>query len=98
MAASGASAIQTVISGVALVGFYGFVLWRVAKRNAGNRVIEVGSLALVVFFIMAAAIKVPNLPDWIVPGFGVLFLLLGLLTIFFLMRQGYNVIRNRKRN
>jgi len=96
--ATNGSAIQSVVSGIALVGVYSFVLWRIAKRNAGNKVIEVGSLALVVVFIMVAAIKVPNLPDWVVPSLGVLFLLLGLVMIFFLVQQGYNAIRRGKRN
>jgi len=92
MAASGC-AVQSVISGLALVVFYGFAFWRIAKRNVGNRVIEVGGLALVVAFIMIAAMRVPNIPDWVAPSLGILFLLLGLLMIFFLMRQGYNAVR-----
>jgi hypothetical protein len=97
MATSG-GVIEGVISGVALVGFYSFVLWRIAKCNAGNRVIECGSLALVVVFMMVAAMKVPNLPEWVAPGLGILFLLLGFLMIFFLIKQGYNAIRRRKRD
>jgi hypothetical protein len=90
--------VPSVVSGIALVCFYSFVLWRIAKRNAGNRVIEVGGLALVVVFIMAAAIKVPNLPDWVVPSLGILFLILGFLMIFFLIQQGYNAVRHKKRD
>jgi hypothetical protein len=47
---------------------------------------------------MIAAMKIPNLPDWVAPGLGILFLLLGFLMMFFLMQQGYNAIRRRKRN
>lgn len=96
MAGSG-SIIQSVISGIALVACYGFVLWRVARRNAGNRVIESGSLALAVVFVMVAAMKIPNVPDWIAPSLAILFLLLGFLMIFFLMQQGYNAIRRKKK-
>jgi hypothetical protein len=96
MATSGVT--ESVVSGVALIGFYSFVLWRIAKRNAGNRVIECGSLALVVVFMMVAAMKVPNLPDWVAPSLGILFLLLGFLMIFFLIQQGYNAIRGKKRD
>jgi hypothetical protein len=87
-----------LVSGFVLVSFYGLVLWRIAKRNAGNRVIECGSLALVVVFAIVATMKVPNLPDWVAPSLGVLFLLLGFLMIFFLIQQGYNAIRHRKRD
>jgi hypothetical protein len=96
--ATSSSAIQSVISGIVLVGFYGLVLWRIAKRNAGNKVIEVGSLALMVVFIMVAAIKIPNLPDWVVPSLGILFLILGVVMILFLLEQGYNAIRRRKQD
>jgi len=51
-----------------------------------------------VAFVMIAAMKIPNLPDWVAPGLGILFLLLGFLMMFFLMQQGYNAIRRRKRN
>jgi len=98
MTTGGSGTIQTLVSGIALAGFYAAVLWRIVKRNPGNRVIESGSMALVVVFIMAAAIKVPSLPDWVVPGLGILFLLLGFLMIFFLMQQGYNAIRRKRRD
>ena len=97
MAASG-SIVQSVVSGAALIGFYGLVFWRIVKQNAGNRVIESGVLALAVAFVMIAAMKIPNLPDWVAPGLGILFLLLGFLMMYFLMQQGYNAIRRRKRN
>jgi hypothetical protein len=97
MAASG-GVIEGVVSGIVLVGFYGLVLWRIAKRNAGNRVIECGSLALLVVFVLVAAMKVPGLPDWVAPSLGILFLILGFLMIFFLIQQGYNAIRRKKRD
>jgi len=96
MLASSTSSVRAVVSGVALVAFYAAVLWRIVKRNPGNRVIECGSLALVVVFIMVAAMKIPGLPDWVAPGLGILFLLLGFLMIFFLIQQCYMAIRRRK--
>ena len=53
-------------------------------------------MALVLFFVMAAATKVPSIPDWVVPGLGILFLLLSFLMIFFLIQQGYDAIRRRR--
>jgi Na+/alanine symporter len=94
MAAS-STTIQNVFGGVAVIAFYALALWRIVKRNQGNRVIECGSIALVAFFIMAALVRVPNLPDWIVPALGILFLLLGFLMILFLIQQGYNAIRHK---
>ena len=95
--AGASSTVQSIISGMALLGFYGFTMWRVIVKNPGNRVIECGGIALVVFFAMAAAMKIPGLPDWVAPGLGILFLLLGFLMIFFLLQQGYRAIK-RKRN
>jgi hypothetical protein len=97
MAATG-NTFETVVSGIALVGFYTVVLWRIVKRNPGNRVIEVGSMALVVVFVMAAAMKMPSLPEWVAPGLGVLFLFLAFLMIFFLFQQGYKTIRRKRRD
>ncbi|MGD1024541.1 MAG: hypothetical protein ABR880_17275 [Candidatus Sulfotelmatobacter sp.] len=97
MAASGI-VLQRVIRGIALVGFYGIVLWRIVRRNAGNRVIESGALALPIVIVMVAVMKIPSVPDWVAPGLGILFLILGFLMIFFLMQQGYNAIRRGKRN
>jgi hypothetical protein len=97
MAASG-SVVRGIVSGVALIGFYGLVFWRIVKQNAGNRVIESGVLALAVAFVMVAVMKIPSLPDWVAPSLGILFLLLGFLMIFFLIQQGYNAIRRRKGN
>lgn len=87
--------IQTLISGIALASLYGFVLWRVGKRQ-GNKVIEFGALALGSVYLLSAAVKVPNLPDWIVSGLGILFLLLSALMLWFLMRQAVDALRRRK--
>jgi uncharacterized membrane protein len=87
--------IQTLISGIALASLYGFVLWRVGKRQ-GNKVIEFGALALGSVYLLFAALKVPNLPDWVVPSLGILFLLLSALMVWFLMRKAVDAIRRRK--
>jgi hypothetical protein len=92
------STLGSVISGIALVASYAVVLWRIVRRNPSNRVIECGSIAIVIFFVMAALIKVPELPDWVESGLLILFLLLGFLMIFFLVQQGYDAIRRRRRD
>jgi hypothetical protein len=96
MAASG-NMIQSVIRTIALGGMYAFVFWRLAKREK-NKVIEFGGLALGSVFVLAAAIKIPGLPDWILGGLVFLFFLLSFLMMFFLVRQGLDALRNRKRS
>ncbi len=93
---AGNSVIPSVLSGIALGGMYAFVFWRLARREK-NKVIEFGGLALGFFFVMAAVIKVPNLPDWVLPGMFLLFFLLSCLMMFFLVRQGFDWLRSRKR-
>jgi hypothetical protein len=75
---------------------YAFVLWRVARREK-NKVIEFGGLALGSVFVMAAAMRVPNIPEWVLAGTFLLFFVLSCLMMFFLLRQGLDAIRNRKR-
>lgn len=75
---------------------YWLSLWRIIKGNRGNRVIECGSITLMLAFLMMLLMKIPNLPDWLLPSLGVLIFLLCLLTMFFLLLQGVQAIRNRK--
>ena len=89
--------VQSLVSGVALGGLYAFVFWRIARRNE-NKVIEFGGLALGAVFVLAAAVKVPNLPGWVVPGLGLLFFLLSFLMMFFLVQQTYRALRRKKRD
>jgi len=71
-------------------------LWRIIKGNRGNRVIEWGSIALMLFFLMMLLIRLKNLPDWVLPSLGMLLFLLCLLTMFFLVLQGVQAMRHRK--
>jgi len=91
-----ASAIRQITSFLVVAVVYWLSLWRIIKGNRGNRVIESGSIALMLFFLMMLLIKFKNLPDWILPSLGMLLLLLCLLTMFFLFLQGIHAIRHRK--
>src|SRR5271169_3404275 len=70
---------------VAIIYWLG--LWRIIKGNRGNRVIECGSITLMLFFLMMLLMKLTNLPNWVLPSLGVLLFLLCLLTMFFLLVQ-----------
>ncbi len=79
-----------------MAAVYCLSLWRTIKGNRGNRVIECGSIALILLFFMMLLVKLPNVPDWVLLSLGLLLLLLCLLTIFFLLLQGIQAIRHRK--
>lgn len=91
-----ASNFGPILSAVGVAGIYCLSLWRVIKGNRENRVVECGSIALIVFALLAALVKIPNLPDWVLPSVGLLLLLLCLLTMFFLFLQVVHAITNRK--
>jgi hypothetical protein len=81
-------------TGVALA--YGYSFWCVFKRNPGNRVIACGSITLMVFVVAMALFKIPHFPISIVASLFFLVFLLGLLTMGFLVQQGYHALRHRK--
>lgn len=88
--------VRGVVGSLGLVLFYGFSFWRIFKGNPGNKVIECGSITLMVFVVMLALFKVPNFPVWVLACLGLLLFLLCLLTMFFLVQQGYRALRRRK--
>ena len=67
---------------------YWLSLWRIIKRNRGNRVIECSSIALMLAFLIMLLMKFTNLPGWLIPSLGLLLFLLCLLTVVFLLSQG----------
>ena len=91
-----ATNVRPVVSFLVVAVVYWLSLWRIIKGNRGNRVIECGSIALMLSFLMMLLIKLTNLPDWMLPSLGLLIFLLCLLTMFFLLLQGVQAIRHRK--
>ena len=87
--------VRAMADSFGLVLFYGFVFWRIFKRSSGNKVIECGSIALMVFVVTLALFKA-NCPVWVLAWLWVLVFLLCLLTMFFLVQQGYRALRSRK--
>ncbi len=85
----------TAARGIGIVALYVWSLWRLFRTSSGNRVIQSGSLALLVFVALAVLIKFPKTPDWVLGSVGMLLLLLCLLTMAFLFQQGYRGIRRR---
>jgi hypothetical protein len=88
--------VRGIAGTIGLVLLYGFSFWRIFKRNPGNKVIECGSITLMVFVVMIALFKIPNFPVLVLAWLGLLVFLLCLLTMFFLAQQGYRALRRRK--
>jgi hypothetical protein len=91
-----ASGLRSIASFLVVATVYWLSLWRIIKGNRGNRVIECGSITLMLFFLMMLLMKLASLPDWVLPSLGLLLLLLCLLTMFFLLVQGVQAIRHCK--
>jgi hypothetical protein len=81
---------------IGLLLLYAFAFWRLFKDNRGNRVIQCGSLTLILFLVMAALMRIPHFPVDCVAWLGSALFLLCMLTMFFLFQQGYRALRNRK--
>ena len=81
---------------IGLFLLYAFIFWRLFKDNRGNRVIQCGSITLMLFLVLVALMRIPNFPIDYVWWLGPALFLLCMLTIFFLFQQGYRALRNRK--
>jgi hypothetical protein len=89
-----ADMLRRVVGILALVLFYGFSFWRIFKRNPGNRVVEYGSITLMVFVVLMALAKA-KFPTWVLGWLAMLVFWLCILTMFFLAQQGYRALRRR---
>ena len=81
--------------GIGLFFFYAFILWRTFKDNPGNRVIQCGSITLMLFLVMLALMRIPKFPIDYVAWLGPALFLLCMLTMFFLLQQGIRAVRRR---
>jgi len=88
--------VRSILSFLVVAVVYLLSLWRIIKGNRGNRVIEYGSITLMLFFLMMLLMKLKSVPDWVLPSLGLLLFLLCLLTMFFLLLQGLQAIRHCK--
>jgi hypothetical protein len=81
--------------GIGLFFLYAFIFWRTFKDNPGNRVIQCGSITLMLFLVMLALTRIPQFPIDYVAWLGPALFLLCMLTMFFLFQQGYRAVRGR---
>jgi hypothetical protein len=91
-----ASGLRSLVSFLLVAVVYWLLFWRIIKSNRGNRVIESGSITLMLAILRMLLMKLTNLPYWVLPSLGLLVFVLCLLTMFFLLVQGVQAIRHRK--
>ena len=88
--------ILNVTAAVVVPGLYVSSLVRIIKSQASDRAIECAGMMLIVFFVLMAALSVPNIPAWISRSLGLLVLLLGLSTLFFLLKRAVDGRRRKQ--
>jgi hypothetical protein len=66
---------------------YGLFFWRLLKGKPGNRLVECGSLTLIVFLAMIPINSAGEIPDWLFGAWIILIVLLCFATLFFLLQR-----------
>jgi hypothetical protein len=79
--------ILNVIAAVVVPGLYVCSVVRIIKSRAADRAVACAGMMLIVFFVLMAALSVPNIASWMSLSLGFLILLLGLSTLFFLLKR-----------
>src|SRR5271165_3553909 len=82
-----------VARSIGLFFFYASIFWRTFKNNPGNRVILCGSITLMLFLLMLALARLPQVPIDYVAWLGPALSVLCMLTMFFLFQQRYRAFR-----
>lgn len=88
--------ILSVIAAVVVPGLYVCALITIIKSHAADRAFKCAGIMLIAFFILMAALSVPNVPSWIAPSLGGLVLLLGFSTVFFLLKRAGDVVGRKQ--
>ena len=84
------------VAGISVVtAIYSLSFWRLFKSNTGNRLIECGSLTLIVFVTMIPISKLGEIPDRLFAPWLFLIVLLCFATLFFLFQRIFRAVRKR---
>jgi hypothetical protein len=88
--------ILNIIAPIVVPALYVCSLVRIIKSRAGDRAIACAGMMLIVFFVLMAALGVSNIPAWMSRSLGLLVLLLGLSTLFFLLKRAADGRRRKQ--
>ena len=86
---------QTILRVSLIFAAYAIPIWRIIRKNQGDRFIEFGSLTLLGFLLLLWVKKIPGTPDWFFGSLAVLMYSLCILALFFMFQQIYRAIRKR---
>ena len=86
---------QTILRASLVFAAYAISIWRIIRKNRGDRFIEFGSLTLLGFLLLLWLKKIPGTPDWVFASLAVLMYSLCLLAIIFMFQQIYRAIRRK---
>jgi hypothetical protein len=75
--------------------FYAFYIWRIIKKNRGDRLIEFGSITLLSLLLVLALKKFSATPDWLLNSLELFMYLMCLLALGFMFQQSYRAIRRK---
>jgi hypothetical protein len=95
MIATHENQLRTVGGALLIFVFYGLFFWRIFKSNPGNRLIEGGSITLIVFLAMIPINSAGNVPDWLFGAWLFLIVLLCFATLFFLFQRMFRALVRR---
>jgi hypothetical protein len=75
-----AYAVRSTLGSLLVAVACSLFFWRIIKSNRGNRVIECGSVALMLGILMMLLMKLTNLPKWVLTSIGLLVLTVPVLS------------------
>jgi phosphoglycerol transferase MdoB-like AlkP superfamily enzyme len=86
---------QTILWASFVLATYASSIWRIVRKNRGDRFIEFGSLPLIGFLVLLWLKKISATPDWVIGSVAVLMYLFCFLALVYMFQQIYRAIRNK---
>lgn len=95
MTAADGSHLGTLGRSLPVFVLYGLFFWRTFKRNPGNRLIECGSITVIVFLALIPMTAGGSVPGWLFGAWLILTVFLCLATLFFLLQRMRRALARR---
>jgi hypothetical protein len=86
-----------VTRSIGIIVLNGFIFWRLVRRYRGDKFILCGSITIILFLLMMALSRIPQINDDYAPWIATTLFLLCVLTMFYLFQQLYREHIGKKR-